>query len=142
MSSATKTRQVPLLDLVAQHSHLREAMLAELIPLIDSQRFIMGPAVGELECQLAGYCATKFAIGCASGSDALLLAWMALGIAPGDEIVTSPFSFFASAGSIARLGAIPVFVDIDEATFNLNPEQTAHALATRPRIKEIGRAHV
>ncbi len=142
MPSALAKRQVPLLDLNAQHEYLRDEMLAELIPLIDSQRFIMGPAVGELECALAGYCGVRYAIGCASGSDALLLAWMALGIEAGDEIITTPFSFFATAGSIARLGAVPVFVDIEESTFNLNVEQVRNAILRSGRVKAIQPVHL
>lgn len=117
-------------------------MLAELIPLIDSQRFIMGPAVAELESALATYCQVPHAIGCANGSDALLLAWMALDIQPGDRILTTPFSFFATAGSISRLGAIPVFVDIEETTFNLDPNQLADALRRHPRVKAIQPVHL
>lgn len=142
MPIGVSRRQVPLLDLVAQHATLREEMLAELIPLIDSQRFIMGPAVAELESALAAYCQVPHAIGCANGSDALLLAWMALDIQPGDRILTTPFSFFATAGSISRLGAIPVFVDIEEDTFNLDPNQLADALRSHPRVKAIQPVHL
>ncbi len=142
MPTGVSSRQVPLLDLVAQHATLREEMLAELIPLIDSQRFIMGPAVGELESALADYCQVPHAIGCANGSDALLLAWMALDIQPGDEILTTPFSFFATAGSISRVGAIPVFVDIEDAAFNIDVNQLEDALKKHKRVKAIQPVHL
>jgi dTDP-4-amino-4,6-dideoxygalactose transaminase len=142
MPTGASTRQVPLLDLVAQHATIRDEILAELIPLIDSQRFIMGPAVGELEAALAAYLRVPHAIGCANGSDALLLAWMALDIQPGDEIVTTPFSFFATAGSISRVGAIPVFVDIEENTFNLDANQLEDTLKRHKRVKAIQPVHL
>ncbi len=142
MPTGASTRQVPLLDLVAQHATIREEILAELIPLIDSQRFIMGPAVGELEAELAGYLQVPHAIGCANGSDALLLAWMALDIQPGDEIVTTPFSFFATAGSISRIGAIPVFVDIEESTFNLDANQLEDTLKRHKKVRAIQPVHL
>jgi dTDP-4-amino-4,6-dideoxygalactose transaminase len=142
MPTASTRRQVPLLDLAAQHAQLREEILAELIPLIDSQRFIMGPAVRELESALEEYLQVPHAIGCANGSDALLLAWMALDIQPGDEIVTTPFSFFATAGSISRAGAVPVFVDIEESTFNLDASQLESVMKQRPRVRAIQPVHL
>jgi dTDP-4-amino-4,6-dideoxygalactose transaminase len=135
-------RHVPLLDLAAQHAPIREEILAELIPLIDSQRFIMGPAVGELECKIAGYTESKFAIGCASGSDALLLAWMALELGPGDKVITTPYSFFATAGSLARIGVEPVFVDIDPVTFNMDPNQVEDAFHRHQDIWAIQPVHL
>jgi len=114
-------RQVPLLDLKAQHIQIREEALAAVVRVIDSQKFIMGEEVQALEREIAAYSNTKFAIGCASGSDALLLALMAAEIGHGDRVITTPFTFFATAGAISRLGAIPVFVDVDANTFNLNP---------------------
>jgi dTDP-4-amino-4,6-dideoxygalactose transaminase len=135
-------RHVPLLDLAAQHAPIREEILAELIPLIDSQRFIMGPAVGELECKIAGYTQSKFAIGCASGSDALLLAWMALELGPGDKVITTPYSFFATAGSLARIGVDPVFVDIDPVTFNMDPNQVEDAFHRHQDIWAIQPVHL
>ena len=113
--------QVPLLDLKAQFAQIR----AEVMPAIDqvcaSQHFILGEHVRALEGEVARYCAASAGIGVSSGTDALLLALMALNIGPGDEIITSPFTFFATAGTIARVGARPVFCDIDAATFNLSP---------------------
>ena len=139
---STQSRQVPLLDLAAQHAPIREEILAELIPLIDSQRFIMGPAVGELECKIAGYTQSRFAIGCASGSDALLLAWMALELGPGDKVITTPYSFFATAGSLARIGVEPVFVDIDPVTFNMDPNQVEDAFHRHQDIWAIQPVHL
>ena len=139
---STSKRQVPLLDLAAQHATIREEILAELIPLIDSQRFIMGPAVGELECKIAGYTQSRYAIGCASGSDALLLAWMALELGPGDKVITTPYSFFATAGSLSRIGVEPVFVDIDPVTFNLDPNQVEDAFRKHSNVWAIQPVHL
>lgn len=132
--------KVPLLDLRAQHESLRDELLAAMQPVFDSQRFVMGPDVQAFEDEIARYIRAKYAIGCASGSDALLLALMALGITAGDEVITSPFTFFATAGSIARLGARPVFVDIDPRTYNINP---AHVEAViTPRTRAIMPVHL
>jgi dTDP-4-amino-4,6-dideoxygalactose transaminase len=139
---STPKRHVPLLDLAAQHAPIREEILAELIPLIDSQRFIMGPAVGELECKIAGYTQSKYAIGCASGSDALLLAWMALELGPGDKVITTPYSFFATAGSLARIGVEPIFVDIDPVTFNIDPNQVEDAIKRHTNVWAIQPVHL
>ena len=113
--------QVPLLDLKAQFAQIR----AEVMPVIEEvcagQRFILGDHVTALETEIAGYCSAAFGIGVSSGTDALLLALMALDVGPGDEVITSPFTFFATAGTIARTGARPIFCDIDPLTFNLSP---------------------
>ena len=101
--------------------------------MLDSQHFILGPEVLAFEDEVGGYIGSKFSIGCASGSDALLLGLMALGVGPGDEVITTPFTFVASAGSIARLGAIPVFVDIDPDTYNLDPNQLASVLTKKTK---------
>src|SRR5215510_131122 len=111
--------KIPLLDLNAQYQTLAGQIQSAVSQVLVSQQFILGPEVRELERELADYCRCAEAVGCASGSDALLLALMACGVGPGDEVITTPFSFFATAGSIVRLGAKPVFVDIDEATFNI-----------------------
>src|SRR5258707_1308848 len=112
----------PLLDLKAQFAQIR----AEVMPAIDqvcaSQHFILGEHVRDLEAEVARYCHASAGIGVSSGTDALLLALMALDIGPGDEVITSPFTFFATAGTIARVGGRPVFCDIDPVTFNLAPE--------------------
>lgn len=113
--------QVPLLDLRAQYAPLRADIEAAIREVCETQRFVLGAHVAELERQIAAYSQTDFGIGVSSGTDALLLALMALGVGPGDEIVTTPYTFFATAGVIARLGARPVFCDIDASTFNLSP---------------------
>ncbi len=125
--------KVPLLDLRAQHESLRGELLAAIQGVIDTQQFVLGPEVQAFEEEIARYTKTKHAVGCASGSDALLLALMALGVGAGDEIITSPFTFIATAGSIARLGARPVFVDIDPSTYNIDPERVEAAITPRTR---------
>jgi len=114
-------KQIPLLDLKAQHKTIRSEILAELTRVVDSQRFILGEDVKRFEADIAAYCGTKFAVGCASGSDALILALMALEIGPDDEVLTTPYTFFATAGAISRVGATPVFVDV-EAQYNTKKE--------------------
>jgi dTDP-4-amino-4,6-dideoxygalactose transaminase len=116
---------VPLLDVQRQHLPLREQIRAAIDRVCDSGRFILGPDCEQLECAIAKYVGTKHAIACASGSDALLLALMALGIGPGDEVILPSYTFFATASAVWRLGAMPVFVDIEPATFNLCPRHTA-----------------
>src|SRR5579862_1856652 len=112
---------VKLLDLTAQYLPLRNEIRRAIDEVCDSQALILGPHVEKFEKNLAAYCQTKHAIGVSSGTDALLCSLMALGIAPGDEVICPTFTFFATAGSIARLGAKPVFVDIEPASFNLDP---------------------
>ena len=113
--------QVPLLDLKPQYQPLAAEIQAAIDKVCASQHFILGPAVKELEASVAAYSQCRFGIGVSSGTDALLLALMALEIGAGDEVITSPFTFFATAGTIARSGARPLFCDIDPATFNLSP---------------------
>ncbi|MEK7404097.1 MAG: DegT/DnrJ/EryC1/StrS family aminotransferase [Acidobacteriota bacterium] len=135
-------RRIPLLDLNAQHREIREQALAAVVRVVDSQRFILGGEVQELERGIAAYCSTDFAVGCASGSDALLLALVALGIGPGDEVLTTPYTFFATAGSIVHAGATPVFVDVDPATFNMDVTRVEEVLAARPKIRAIIPVHL
>ena len=106
--------RIPILDLSVQHQQIASEIEAAVARVLNSQQFILGPEVRELEREIAPYCQCAEAVGCASGSDALLLALMACGIGPGDEVITTPFSFFATVASIVRLGAKAVFVDIDE----------------------------
>ena len=125
--------KVPLLDLQDQYQGLREELLGAVTRVMDSQHFVLGDEGRKLEAAIAEYCGTKFAIGCASGSDALLLALMALDIKAGDEVVTTPFSFFATASAITRLGARPVFVDIDPLTYNIDPGAVSRAITARTK---------
>jgi dTDP-4-amino-4,6-dideoxygalactose transaminase len=125
--------KVPLIDLGGQHQFLRLELLNAVARVIDSQQFVLGSEVASLEEEIAGYSTTNFAIGCASGSDALLLALMALDIKAGDEVITTPFTFFATGSAIARLGARPQFVDIDARTYNINPELVEAAITERTR---------
>jgi dTDP-4-amino-4,6-dideoxygalactose transaminase len=124
---------VPLLDLHAQYAPLRQEILAAITRVCDSQRFILGPEVEALERELAAQLDAGDAVAVSSGTDALLLALMVLGIGPGDEVITPTYSFFATAGCVRRLGATPVFVDIDPITFNVDPEAVERALSPRTR---------
>lgn len=128
--------KVPLLDLSEQNARLRTEIEAALGRVLDTNSFILGGEVAALEKELARYCGTKHAIGCASGSDALLLALMALDVGPGDEVITTPYSFFASASAITRLGAVPVFVDIDPETFNLNVSEVKRKISAKTKAIE------
>lgn len=125
--------KIPLLDLNAQYQSIASDIQAAVMRVLSSQQFILGPEVRELEREIAAYCQCTDGVGCASGSDALLLALMACGVGPGDEVITTPFSFFATAGSIVRLGAKTVFVDIEDSTFNINPELLARAVTKKTK---------
>jgi len=124
---------VPLLDLRAQHSTIRDDVVGAMMQIVDDQAFILGPPVERLEAAVASLSNTRFAIGCANGTDALLLSLRALDVKHGDEIVTTPFTFFATAGAIHNVGARPVFADIDPETFNISPQSAAAAVTSRTK---------
>ncbi|MHC4990977.1 MAG: DegT/DnrJ/EryC1/StrS family aminotransferase [Planctomycetota bacterium] len=134
--------QVPLLDLKAQYASIRDEIDQAIRPVLESQYFILGPTVQELEGEVAAYCRCPHAISCASGSDAILLALMALGVGPGDEIICPAYTFFATGGSIARLGAVPIFADIDPVTYNIDPAHVRRLAATCTRLKAIMPVHL
>ena len=134
------TMQVPLLDLKAQYAGIRAELDAAVHRVLESTRFIGGPEVSGLEEEIARYSQCALAIGCASGTDALLLALKALGVGPGDEVVTSAYSFFASAGVIVNAGATPVFIDIDPSTYNLDAHRLEAAIT--PRTKAVIAVHL
>ena len=125
------SKPIPMLDLKAQYSTIKIEIQSAIERVLDSQQFILGTEVDALERLLADYCQCKFAFGVSSGTDALLISLMAIGINPGDEVITTPYSFFATAGSIVRLGAKPVFVDIDSANLNINARQIERAVTPR-----------
>lgn len=125
---------VPLLDLNAHHEPIKQEILAALEKTFQSNAFILGPDVGELEERVAAYCQAKYGIGVTSGTDALLLALMALGVGPEDEVITTPYSFFATAGVIVRLRAKPVFVDIDPHTYNIDPARISDAVTPKTKV--------
>jgi dTDP-4-amino-4,6-dideoxygalactose transaminase len=124
---------VPMIDLVEQFETINDEVRAAVDRVLSTQKFILGDDVSGLEKQVTEFCDARFAIGCASGTDALILALMSLDIGPGDEVITSPYTFFATASSIHRVGARPVFVDIDPATYNLDPDLVEAAVTPRTR---------
>jgi dTDP-4-amino-4,6-dideoxygalactose transaminase len=124
---------VPLLDLAAHHAPLHKEVMAALEQTFRSQAFILGPEVVKLEERVAVYSQAKYGIGVSSGTDALLLALMAIGVGPGDEVITTPYSFFATAGAVARLGAEPVLVDIDSTTYNIDPSKIGQAVTSKTK---------
>src|SRR4051794_15822026 len=142
MAIKAGVRSVPLLDLTRQYQALREPIQAALTRVTESQRFILGDAVEDFEKRFAAYCGTRYAIGCGSGTDALELALMAADVGPGDEVLTVPFTFFATAGAIMRVGARPVFVDVEQQSFNLNTRQLDQALTRHPSVKAILPVHL
>ena len=128
--------KVPLLDLKEQNQNLRPEIEAALARVLDTNAFILGGEVAALEEELAAYCRVRHAIACASGSDAILLALMAMDVGPGDEVITTPYSFFATVSSITRLGATPVFVDIDPVTYNIDVLQIEAKITERTKAIE------
>ncbi len=138
--------KVPLLDLKAQLEQIRDELQTAVTDVLESTRYIMGPQVTELERQIAAYCEADYAVGVSSGTDALLVALMALDIQPGDLVLTTPYSFFATAGVVARLHAVPVFVDIDPKTYNLDPVALKRWFTDNPeqiaRVKAIIPVHL
>lgn len=136
--ASSKTGQVvtpvfPFLDLKAQFASIRGEVMAAVTKVMESQQFILGPELAQFEEEITGKLGAKHAIGCASGTDALILALMVAGIGPGDEVITTPFSFVASAGAIAQVGAKPVFADIDRHTFNIDPQKVEAAITSKTR---------
>jgi dTDP-4-amino-4,6-dideoxygalactose transaminase len=142
MASQLTTRAIPLLDLRRQFNPIRAEVMREVERVIESQRFILGDDVERFERNFAAYCGARHAIGCASGTDALELALLALDIGPGDEVLTVPYSFFATAGAILSIGAKPVFVDVEPGTFNLDVTKLEAALAAHPNVKAILPVHL
>jgi dTDP-4-amino-4,6-dideoxygalactose transaminase len=132
--------KIPLLDLVAQHRTIRDEVMAAVTRVFEHQQFIMGPEVEEFESAFADYNRVKHAIGCASGSDAVYLSLIAIGIQPGDEVITTPYTFFATTSAITRLGARPVYLDISRDDFNLNVELLEAAIT--PHTKAILPVHL
>lgn len=128
--------QVPLLDLKQQNDDLRPEIEAALGRVLDTNGFILGGEVAALECELAEYCDSRYAIGCASGSDALILALMALDVGPGDEVITTPYSFFATVSAITRIGAVPVFADIEPDTYNIDLEDVERKITDKTKAIE------
>lgn len=137
-----RRKGVPLLDLSRQYATIRDEVLAAIDAVCDSQQYILGPAVSDFEARAAQFLGANFCIGCASGTDAIFLALAAAGIGPGDEVITTPFSFFATASSITRIGARPIFADIDPNTFNLDPNSVLEIIEHRVRVKAILPVHL
>ncbi len=134
MPAATAVKPAfPFLDLKAQYANIRDEVNSAVESVFESQIFIMGPEVSAFEEEVKGQVGCEYVFGCASGSDALLLALMALGVGPGDEVITVPFTFVATVGAIARLHARTVFVDIDPVTFNLDPKKLERAITSRTK---------
>jgi dTDP-4-amino-4,6-dideoxygalactose transaminase len=135
--STVAQRRIPLLDLRAQFNQIREPAMAAIAKICETQELVLGATVRQFEAAMASYCGAQHAIGCASGSDALTLALMAYDIGPGDEVLTVPFTFFATAGAIAQLGAKPVFVDVEPETFNMDMEKAVRIIEASDQIRAV-----
>ena len=131
-SEGVAARMIPILDLKAQYAAIEQEIDAAIKEVLLSGQFVLGPAVRELEEKVAAYCECKYGVGVASGTDALRLTLTALGIGPGDEVVTTPFTFIATANTISHCGARPVFVDIDPRTYNIDPAAIEAAIVRNP----------
>src|SRR5882724_11332730 len=142
-SAGHKTAEVPMLDLSRQYASIRDEVLAAIARVCDSQRYILGPEAVAFEREFASLCGTAEAVGCASGTDALWLAMAAAGVHGGDAVITTPFSFFATASSILRAGARPVFADVDPETLNLDPIRVEQRLKLSPaNIRAVMPVHL
>src|SRR5438552_15840259 len=126
-------KSVPLLDLRAQYATIRDSVQEAIGRVLESQNFILGAEVEALEREIADYSRCAFGIGVSSGTDALLAALMSIDLKPGDEVITTSYSFFATAGSIIRLGAVPIFVDIDARTYNIDAQKIEAAVTSKTR---------
>ena len=125
--------EIKLLDLTRQYGIIKEEVIPIVLEIMESQRFVNGPVVERFESNFADYCVTKFAVGCSSGTDALIMSLIALNIGCGDEVITTPFTFFATVEAIIRMGGTPVFVDIDEKTFNIDTSQIENAITEKTK---------
>lgn len=132
-ADATASAPVPFIDLVAQYQTIRDDIRTAVDNTFENQAFVLGEEVSNLESEIAEYCGASHAIGCASGTDALILSLLAVGVKPGDEVITSPFTFFATAGAIHRIGARPVFVDIEPNSFNICPDLVEKAITEKTK---------
>ena len=136
VSQNNQTIEVPLLDLKAQYRQIRDEAMAAIAQVCDSQHFILGPQVKALEQKVADYSQCRFGIGVSSGTDALLIALMALEVGPGDEVITTPYTFFATGGTVARVGARPLFCDIDPVSYNLSPAAVEELITSRCELRD------
>jgi dTDP-4-amino-4,6-dideoxygalactose transaminase len=136
------TTNVPLLDLKPQYAAIRDEIAAAVQKVLESQQFILGPAVDAFEREMAAYCGVKHAVSCASGSDAIMLALLATGLQSGDEVLCPSYTFFATAGYVVRAGGRPVFAEIDPATYNIDPEHAAQVARRCKRLKAIMPVHL